>query len=136
MFLDAGDFFKNYGLIIGLIILGIIIVVVVVLLIRNKTKSNNKKASNDLFNQIMEGLGGIANINSLEAKMSRLNVSLKDDNLLNVESLKSSGVSRVIKMSNKITLLIGNVASEIEEQFKKETKWVRAKPTFFNAYCW
>ena len=126
MFLDAGDFFKNYGLIIGLIILGIIIVVVVVLLIRNKTKSNNKKASNDLFNQIMEGLGGIANINSLEAKMSRLNVSLKDDSLLNIESLKSSGVSRVIKMSSKITLLIGNVASEIEEQFKKETKWVRA----------
>lgn len=126
MFLDAGDFFKNYGLIIGLIILGIIIVVAVVLLIRNKTKSNNKKASNDLFNQIMEGLGGIANINSLEAKMSRLNVSLKDDSLLNIESLKSSGVSRVIKMSNKITLLIGNVASEIEEQFKKEIKWVRA----------
>lgn len=122
MFLDAGDFFKNYGLIIGLIILGIIIVVAVVLLIRNKTKSNNKKASNDLFNQIMEGLGGIANINSLEAKMSRLNVSLKDDSLLNIESLKSSGVSRVIKMSNKITLLIGNVASEIEEQFKKEIK--------------
>ena len=121
MFLDAGDFFKNYGLIIGLIILGIIIVVVVVLLIRNKTKSN-KKASNDLFNQIMEGLGGIANINSLEAKMSRLNVSLKDDSLLNIESLKSNGVSRVIKMSNKITLLIGNVASEIEEQFKKEIK--------------
>lgn len=126
MFLDAGDFFKNYGLIIGLIILGIIIVVVVVLLIRNKTKSNNKKASNDLFNQIMEGLGGIANINSLEAKMSRLNVSLKDDSLLNIESLKSSGVSRVIKMSSKITLLIGNMASEIEEQFKKEIKWVRA----------
>ncbi len=122
MFLDAGDFFKNYGLIIGLIILGIIIVVVVVLLIRNKAKSNNKKVSNDLFNQIMEGLGGIANINSLEAKMSRLNVSLKDDSLLNIESLKSSGVSRVIKMSSKITLLIGNVASEIEEQFKKETK--------------
>lgn len=126
MFLDAGDFFKNYGLIIGLIILGIIIVVVIVLLIRNKAKSNNKKASNDLFNQIMEGLGGIANIDSLEAKMSRLNVSLKNDNLLNIESLKSSGVSRVIKMSSKITLLIGNVASEIEEQFKKETKWVRA----------
>ena len=126
MFLDAGDFFKNYGLIIGLIILGIIIVVVVVLLIRNKAKSNNKKASNDLFNQIMEGLGGIANIDSLEAKMSRLNVSLKNDNLLNIESLKASGVSRVIKMSSKITLLIGDVASEIEEHFKKETQWVRA----------
>lgn len=122
MFLDAGDFFKNYGLIIGLIILGIIIVVVVVLLIRNKTKSNNKKASNDLFNQIMAGLGGIANIDSLEAKMSRLNVSLKNDNLLNIESLKASGVSRVIKMSSKIILLIGDVASEIEEHFKKETK--------------
>lgn len=126
MFLDAGDFFKNYGLIIGLIILGIIIVIVVVLLIRNKTKNSNKKASDDLFNQIMEGLGGIANVSSLEAKMSRLNVSLKDDSLLNIESLKSSGVSRVIKMSSKITLLIGDVASEIEEQFKKETKWVRA----------
>lgn len=126
MFLDAGDFFKNYGLIIGLIILGIIIVVVVVLLIRNKAKSNNKKASNDLFNQIMEGLGGIANIDSLEAKMSRLNVSLKNDSLLNIESLKASGVSRVIKMSSKIILLIGDVASEIEEHFKKETKWVRA----------
>lgn len=122
MFLDAGDFFKNYGLIIGLIILGIIIVIVVVLLIRNKTKNSNKKASDDLFNQIMEGLGGIANVSSLEAKMSRLNVSLKDDSLLNIESLKSSGVSRVIKMSSKITLLIGDVASEIEEQFKKETK--------------
>lgn len=126
MFLDAGDFFKNYGLIIGLIILGIIIVIVVVLLIRNKTKNSNKKASDDLFNQIMEGLGGIDNVSFLEAKMSRLNVILKNDNLLNIESLKTSGVSRVIKMSSKITLLIGDVASEIEEQFKKEIKWVRA----------
>ena len=122
MFLDAGDFFKNYGLIIGLIILGIIIVIVVVLLIRNKTKNSNKKASDDLFNQIMEGLGGIDNVSFLEAKMSRLNVILKNDNLLNIESLKTSGVSRVIKMSSKITLLIGDVASEIEEQFKKEIK--------------
>ena len=50
--------------------------------------------------------------------MSRLNVSRKDDNLLNIDLLKTSGVSRVVKMSSRITLLMGNSASEIEQAFK------------------
>ena len=118
MFLTIGEFFQKYGLVIALVLVGIIIVIVTFLLIRNKNKSKTNKASNELYEKIIEGLGGKENIISLEAKMSRLNVSLKDDNLLNIDLLKTSGVSRVVKMSSRITLLMGNSASEIEQAFK------------------
>ena len=120
MFLESGfaDFFRKYGFYIVLALVVVIVIIVAFLLIRNARKSKNgKEALVGLLNDIVEALGGKDNIKSMEAKMSRLNVSLISDNIINIEKLKEIGIERVIKMSNKITLLVGNTASELADKF-------------------
>ncbi|MCH5172434.1 MAG: PTS transporter subunit EIIB [Erysipelotrichales bacterium] len=122
MYLESNfaNFFKDYGIYIAIALVVLITIFVVVLLITNKAKS--KKGSNninDLLNNIIEALGGKDNIKGMEAKMSRLNVSLLSDDKIDIEKLKSIGVERVIKMSNKITLLIGSSATDLANEFNK-----------------
>lgn len=118
MYLDStiADFFKNYGLYVVLALIVIIIALVAFLLIRNKSRNKNKSG---LFEEIVEALGGQSNIVKMEAKMSRLIVELHNDAMADLEKLKVAGVARVIKMSNKMTLLIGNKASTIANKFNK-----------------
>ncbi|MCH5179757.1 MAG: PTS transporter subunit EIIB [Erysipelotrichales bacterium] len=121
MFLESefANFFKNYGFYIALALVILIAVIATFLLVRNyKKRKNGKNTLVGLLNDIIEALGGKENINSMEAKMSRLNVSLISDNI-DIEKLKAIGIERVIKMSNKITLLVGNSASEIANEFNK-----------------
>lgn len=115
--LTVADFFKEYGLFVVLALIFLIVAIVAFLLIRNARHKNNQQ--NDLLESIVEALGGRDNIQNMEAKMSRLIVELSDDNLVDLDRLKQIGVARVIKMSNKMTLLIGNVAGEIADNFNK-----------------
>lgn len=120
MFLSAiSEFFYKYGIYIAIAIVVIMIAIIAFLLIRNKVKKDTKQ-DDEIYESIIKGLGGEDNILTMEAKMSRLNLTLKDDNLLQVDYLKEKGVSRIIKMSSKITLLIGNKAEEIEQRFNKK----------------
>ena len=87
-----------------------------------ENKYASKKASNNLnglLNNIIDALGGRENIKSMEAKMSRLSVSLLSNDNIDIEKLKEIGVERVIKMSDKITLLIGNNATDLANEFNK-----------------
>lgn len=121
MFLESAfaNFFKNYGIYIVIALVVLIAVIVIVLLVTNKSKG--KKSSNDLektLNHIIDALGGRDNIKSMDAKMSRLTISLVTNNI-DVEKLKEIGIERVIKMSDKITLLIGDKAQEFADKFNK-----------------
>lgn len=122
MFLTVSEFFYKYGIYIAIAIVVIMIAIVAFLLIRNKAKKDTKQ-DDEIYESIIKGLGGEDNILTMEAKMSRLNLTLKDDTLLQADFLKEKGVSRIIKMSSKITLLLGNKAEEIEQRFNKKWLW-------------
>ena len=116
MYLDFGGFFKQYGWIIAIVLVVLIAIIVAVLLTLNHKKSKRRN-DNKIYDEIVLALGNKDNILSIEAKMSRLNVGLKNDSAMDVDKLKSLGVARIIKMSNKVTLVIGNVAQDIADKF-------------------
>lgn len=101
---------------IAIAIAALLLIIVAILLIRNK--KHQRKDNDDLiYNKILDGLGGKDNIVKMEAKMSRLNVELQNDSLISIDALKDAGVSRTIKMSNKVTLLLGDYALKIANKF-------------------
>lgn len=121
--LSALDFFKQYGLMIAFIAAGIVFLVVLVFFIIAviKRKKNlvgpprEQKESTKLpFNKevLLEAIGGLDNMVHKQLSGSRISLDLKDVSLVDEEKLNSIGVDRVIKMSNKITLVIkGDISS-------------------------
>ncbi|MDD7735258.1 MAG: hypothetical protein SOW55_03315 [Bacilli bacterium] len=94
-----------------LAILVCLIAIVIILLVK-KTK---KKDDSSFFSQITSYFGGKDNILEATSKGSRLSLVLKDYSLVNDEELKKIGVTSSIKMTNKITFVIGDKAKSIEE---------------------
>lgn len=101
-------------------IVGTFIVLFVVLII---VKSARKKAflkERERANaEIVEYIGGRDNVISASSSGSRLILVLKDYSLVNDEKIKSLGVSSIIRMSTKITFVIGEDAKNIAELFNR-----------------
>lgn len=95
----------------------LIIGLLIFIFMKKKNKKKNEKEKQDGQIQIIVALGGNENIVSLEAKGSRLVAVLNNMSIINEEQLKNLGVSSIIKMTSKITLVIGNSASEIARLF-------------------
>lgn len=104
-----------FGVGIGLILLSVMIILVRRIVKKNK----NAVRQNELLEKFITLIGGKENVIESEAKSSRLVLVLKDYNLLNEEELKSLGVSSIIKMTNKVTLVVGNFALEIASYLNK-----------------
>ncbi len=118
---DINGIIKDYGLYICLGIVAIILIIVVFLLVRNKSKKKNKDTQiNDYTNSVIEACGGVDNISTCQARMSRLNLELINNELLDEQKLKEIGVERIIKMSKKTTLLTGEIAKIVEEEIIKQ----------------
>ena len=113
------DFIKDYYLylIAGLVII-IVLAVLITLILKKKKKLLVEKK--ELHSQLIDGFGGVENVISSEAKGSRLNLVLKDYTKLNEERIKELGVSSIIKMSTKVTLIIGTQAKEISDSINKK----------------
>ena len=77
----------------------------------NKNKFVEERKEKNL--EIVEALGGRDNIISFKGVGSRLSLVLNDYSLVQDEKLKELGVSSILKMSNKITLVIGKDVEEI-----------------------
>ena len=68
------------------------------------------KLDNSLW---IDNLGGRENIASATQVGSRINLVLKDKELINKDNLKELGVKSVLVMSNKVTLVVENNAENI-----------------------
>ena len=104
----------------GIVSIVIIIVVPVIALavilfgiIRIIKKNGFKKERETKNNDIIIALGGRDNIVSVNSAGSRLSLVLKDYSLMQDDKLKELGVSSIIKMSSKVTLVIGKDAQDI-----------------------
>lgn len=105
-YVDFNILLKEYGWVAALVLVIIIFLVVLILLLRNKKK--DKTPNYELEEKIINALGGDDNVLEVKATMSRVSVRLKDYSKVNEEELKNSSVSRLIKMSDKLTLLVGS----------------------------
>ena len=96
----------------GVLLLAALIVLIVFL---SKRKKGPKLDDGDW----LEALGGKENIKEITAIGSRLSINLLDKEKIDREKLKELGVSSVLTMSNKVTLVIEDKAEVVAESIKK-----------------
>ena len=117
---DFEAFLQNYAWMICVaVVLAIILTIVIVFVIKNKRKPSSKKnVSKAAPTEWIEALGGKDNILEVNATGSRLSIKLKDRELVNREALTNLGVTSVVLMSDKITLVTNLDNQKIEENIK------------------
>ena len=102
----------NIPLIIGLVSGGVVLIVTMILLLYFFVfKKKNKKSIDN--NAWFVALGEKDNIKEVKGIGSRLTVVLLDQTKADKEQLKALGVSNIIAMSNKMTLVIEGEAERI-----------------------
>ena len=117
------DFFLKYGIWIAVALAGAALLTVIVLFIIAKVKDKKgylpteaKPELSERSKAILEALGGKENILEHSLNGSRLTLSLTDYNAVNEVKLNELGVDSVIKMSNKIILVIKDDISRIYQE--------------------
>lgn len=114
------DWLLNYGIYIAIALAGIAFIVVLTLFIISMVK-RKKEMSGESFHispsekseSILLALGGIDNIVEHSMIGSRMSLVLKNYDLVNETRLNELGVNSIIKMSNKIILVIKDDLSKI-----------------------
>lgn len=95
----------------------LLLLLVIIMVIRfHITKSPKVKVDN---NEWFVALGGKENVKEINAVGSRLSLNLVDKEIIDREKLKTLGVSSVVTMSNKVTLVIEGKAEKIAETLKQ-----------------
>lgn len=114
IFIDELDQFNNFlGDNALFFLLGaVFILILTIVLIFLSGRKNDKKQDFELF---YSALGGLANIKSAENHGSRLALKLLDYEKIDYEKLKNAGVSSYIKMTDKLTVVIGTKSSVLEK---------------------
>ena len=79
-------------------------------------KSPKVKVNNDEW---FIALGGKENVKEINATGSRLSLNLLDKEVIDREKLKTLGLTSVVSMSNKVTLVIEGKAEQIAETLKQ-----------------
>ena len=104
---DFGSFLYNYGYLfaIGFAVIVLGFLIAFLLLQRNKkhAKVETKTYSS---NEIYDALGGKENVLTHQKAGSRISLTLNDYSKIDEAKLNSLGVDSIIKMSNKITLVV------------------------------
>lgn len=95
---------------------GILMIATVVAIIIFLKKKKAVKVDNSLW---IDNLGGKDNIESVNQVGSRINLVLKDKEMINKDNLKELGVKSVLVMSNKVTLVIENNAEDIAKAIEE-----------------
>ena len=116
---NISEFLKNYALYIAIGVVVLIALAIVLILVLSKNKKSKKISKQDVVidtNEWLLALGGRDNILEKNATGSRLVVKLNDPSKLNEEKLKELGVSNILKMTNKITLVFEDQAEKILSQ--------------------
>ena len=118
------EWLRSYGIYIALGIAGVVFLTVLVLfiiaLIKRKKDPTSvlpkeiKLSANT--SKILEGLGGRENIVAHSLNGSRIVLMLNNYNIVDEKMLNENGVDSLIKMSNKITLVIKRDASKIYKE--------------------
>jgi PTS system N-acetylglucosamine-specific IIC component len=87
----------------------------------------NVKLSNNNYTEvastILKGVGGKANVVSVDNCVTRLRLEIKDQSLVNEKVIKSAGISGVIRPGkNSLQVIVGTQVQFVADEFKKLVK--------------
>ena len=120
---DLNAFLKNNALWICLVLVAIIIAtVIIIFVIKNRKKVDKVETVKLPDDEWINALGGKDNIQDIMAMGSRLSVALANKDLIDREKLTALGVSNIMVMSNKVTLIIEDKAEQISNKINKLLK--------------
>lgn len=115
---DFNSFLLNYGIWLALgVAVAVIIVFIIMFLLGNKKKKGKVAAKTFETNEVFEALGGKENVLTHSKNGSRISLTLADYDKVNEKMLNALGVDSIIKMSNKITLVIKDDADSFYKLF-------------------
>lgn len=69
-------------------------------------------------NEILNALGGVENIEQISACITRLRVSLKNLELVDIKGLKALGAVDAVKVGSTIQAIFGTKSAEYAEELK------------------
>ncbi len=121
----VNEFFKNYGMWIAIAFASLILTALLVLFFiafkkKGKSEASSKSKIETTLNNgsFLLALGGEDNILSFSNNGSRLSIELKNYDLIDENKLNEMGVNSIIKMSNKVVLVIKNNMSTFVDILK------------------
>ena len=119
---NINDFLKNYALFIALGVVLLIAAVILVIVLVNRKNSPKVERQNMVIesNDWLDAIGGRENLLEINAVGSRLTLKLADPNKVDEARLKELGVNNILKMSNKIVLVVEDQAEAIYKQLNEK----------------
>ena len=76
--------------------------------------------------QLLEKLGGVENIESLDACITRLRLTVKNPDIIEESSLKAIGSKGMIRKGNNLQIIVGTKAEIIADEMKKIMSKIKA----------
>ena len=105
----------NPVIIVVIAVVATLLAVACALLLIFRSRKGNKGKTKVSDSEWIDALGGQDNILEASAIGSRLSVKLNDKEVINRDKLKELGVSSILVMSNKVTLVIEKQAEKVAE---------------------
>ena len=116
---DFEIFLKNYAWVIAFAIVAIILITILIIFLSNRKKgAPAKQVSTAAPDEWLEALGGKDNVVDVSSTGSRLTAKLKNKDLVNRDKLTELGVSSIVMMSDKITMVTNLDNQKIIENIK------------------
>ena len=118
---DFEAFLRSYAWVLCIaVVVAIILTIVIIFLIKNRKPAKPKKEiSTAAPDEWVDALGGKDNIVEVSSMGSRLSIKIKNRELINRDALTGLGVTSIVLMSEKVTLVTNLDNSKIEEKLKE-----------------
>lgn len=117
---EFNEFLKNYGVWIAVSVAAVIFLTVLIFFVISLKKKNNKispELSINEYKEIYQCLGGKDNIKNHFIKGSRITLELIDNSCINELEIKNYGVDSIIKMSNKVILIVSQNPKKFYDKY-------------------
>ena len=96
-----------------------IVIAVVLLLIALVVLKANKPDFKYEANKLVEYLGGIKNIVSMEVSVSRFKVTLKDPSKVNKEGIQKLGARGIVEIDNTLKIIFQEDAKKLKKYIEE-----------------
>ena len=117
---DFEAFLEHYAWILCVaVVVAIILTIVIIFLVKNRKPVKKKKEiSTATPDEWVIALGGKDNILEVSSVGSRLSIKIKNRDLIDRDTLTELGVTSIVLMSDKVTLVTNLDNQKIEENLK------------------
>lgn len=111
---QVNDFLGANAWWMAIVLAALILITILIIVLTGKKRKGRKPKRLIVASSYYEAFGGIDNVISHARTGSRINLVLKDYDLVDKEKLKEAGVDGFIKMSDRLVLVIKGDAEAVE----------------------